>query len=215
MDAVHVPWSRQVWRAQRELPWVLCFPILVPLTFILVTALGLFFPLPPGPLCDEGMVLFMEGGCDWGGSNIFFYSKVGLLVAANVAFGVCLARPPRALLGFLPHLALLVAMGLLFSQSGCDTYYDHPNGSIGQMCLELAAFSAWGLALLGFLQGRPAWMRVLAVPLWNASHVGLFYAGLAWTSHWTWAHTGFVVGSQAVLACALGWWCARARLLIP
>ena len=47
--------------------WLVQFPLLVPLTLVLDLLLGSCFTLPPGPLCDEGMVLFLEGGCDWGG----------------------------------------------------------------------------------------------------------------------------------------------------
>ncbi len=204
-------WLGELWRAQRELPPLLRFHALVPLTVVLVTVLGMVFTLPTGPLCYVGMVLFWSGGCDWGGSNIFFYSKVGLLLVANGAFGFCLARRPRVpRVGFLPHLALLLVMAwLLRSDAECATYYGHPNGSEGQMCLELAAFSAWGVALLGFLEERPTWMKVLALPLWNAVHVGVFYAGLGFTPHWTWTHTAFVAGSQALLAG--GVWILSAR----
>jgi hypothetical protein len=38
------------------------------------------------------MVLFMEGGCDMGESNIFF-SKLGALLAVNVAFVAASRRP--------------------------------------------------------------------------------------------------------------------------
>jgi hypothetical protein len=46
-----------------ELPAVLWLPCLVLLTVVAAILMGTFLTLPPGPLCDEGMVLFMEGGC--------------------------------------------------------------------------------------------------------------------------------------------------------
>jgi hypothetical protein len=203
-------WLQRTWEAQQALPRPLRFHLLVPLTILLVGALGLLFSIPPTPQL-EGLAFFMEGGCDWGFRNEFFYAKVGLLVVAHVAFGLCRVWPPRVLLGFLPHLALLLAMGWLQrSGSSCEAYLGYSNGSVGQMCLELAGFSALGVALLPHLQGRPAWMSVLAVGLWNAVHVGLFFLGLAWTPHWTWTHTAFVAGGQAVLAGGV-WLLGRRR----
>jgi hypothetical protein len=203
-------WLQRMGEAQEALPLLLRFHMLVPGTIVLVGALGLLFSIPPTRQL-EGLAFFMEGGCDWGLRNQFFYAKVGLLVVAHVAFALCLVWPPRVLLGFLPHLVLLLAMGWLQrSGSWCEEYLGYSNGSVGQMCLELAGFSALGVALLPHLQGRPAWMSVLAVGLWNAVHVGLFFLGLEWTPHWTWAHTGLVAGGQAVLASGV-WLLGRPR----
>jgi cytochrome c oxidase subunit IV len=56
------------------------------------------------------MVLFMEGGCDWARSNVFFFAKVSLLVTMNLAVLAAWKRPPAAWGGLLPHFALLGLM---------------------------------------------------------------------------------------------------------
>lgn len=195
-----VGWARLI-AANRALPLLVRVQVLTPLTFSTVFALGMLVPLPPGPLCDEGMVLFMEGGCDWGASNIFFYSKVGLLLAGNLAFAVCARAPAEALRGFYLHLAILLAIALLtLSGGGCDTYYDHPNGSIGQMVVEAMAFSVLGLGILPLVQGRSALVVLAALATWDATHVGTFYSWLAVTNHWTWLHTALISATFLVLA---------------
>ncbi len=189
---------------QGDLPRLLRFHVLVPLTFLLVVVSGNLLTLPPGPLCDEGMVLFMEGGCDWGESNIFFFSKAGLLVAVNVAFVLCLVRRVRHLRGFVPHLALLMVLSWQMQSGGkCDTYYSHPNGSLGQMTLELAAFSVLGMALVALLRDRGLASKVLGVAVWNGSYVGAFYLWLRVTPHWTWAHTFLLSGTFLLIGLAV------------
>src|SRR5688572_26855254 len=119
-------------RAHRSLPKYLRVWFVVPATVITITAAGLAFPLPPGPLCDEGMVLFMEGGCDWGESNLFFFCKLGVLVCLNVVFIAAARRGISSRLAFVPHLlvlAFIVAREL--SYDGCDDYYSHPQGNFG------------------------------------------------------------------------------------
>ncbi|HEV7238381.1 MAG TPA: hypothetical protein VGQ36_04005 [Thermoanaerobaculia bacterium] len=44
------------------------------------------------------MVLFMEGGCDFGQSNVFFHSKLGLLIALTS----CSSRPGKRAFAKLP-----------------------------------------------------------------------------------------------------------------
>lgn len=78
--------AQRIWREHQRLPRLLRLQWLALLAFGLAVLGGVLFTLPPGPLCDEGMVLFMEGGCDFGESNIFFYSKLGGLLALNIAF---------------------------------------------------------------------------------------------------------------------------------
>jgi len=196
---------RELHLAQRDLPWFVRVYVLVPATLMLVVVLGFGATLPPGPLCDEGMILFMEGGCDWGLSNIFFYSKLGLLLALNFAFAACLWRRPVRFRGFVPHLAiLLIQTWVMRSGEYCDTYYSHPNGSMGQMTLEIAAFAVLGISILwrwAFLAGV---LGGAAAVLWNGSYWGAFYAFLAVTPHWTWAHTFLVcavlLGSAGIIA---------------
>ncbi len=184
----------------RKLPCSLRAWILIPGIAAFVIFTGLTFTLPPGPLCDEGMVLFMEGGCDWGESNVFFFSKLGLLIGINFAFIVAWFSGVKSIRAFLPHLIVLGALTvLLFSDPGCDAYYGHPNGSIGQMTLEAAGFSATGIALLRRFQTHS---RLLLVPLmlaWNGLHIAVFYIGLTFTHHWTWLHTGWVAGVLSLL----------------
>lgn len=188
-------------RRQEEAPRFLRFHVVVAATVAFIIVAGSVFTLPPGPLCDEGMVLFMEGGCDWGESNIFFFSKLGALLAVNAALLVAARSAPFPRSVCVPHLLLLAGLGWGFrSGGGCDSYYSHPNGSIGQMALEVAAFAILGLALVPAVRGR-RWGRVVVVTLlWNAVHIGAFYAWLSVTDHWTWLHTWLLGGSMVALA---------------
>lgn len=185
---------------QRDLPRALRFHVLIPAIVVFIAVAGLVFTLPPGPLCDEGMVLFMEGGCDMGESNIFFFSKLGALIAVNFAFVVACRRESLRSYSFLPHVLLLCWLGWYYRSGGrCDTYYSHPNGSIGQMALEIAAFGVLSLAVLPLVRGRALRWSIGALALWNATHIGLFYLWLSVTDHWTWAHTWLMCGSMLAL----------------
>jgi len=190
----------QVIILQKGVPRLLRFHFLVPITVVLIVVAGLLFALPPGPLCDEGMILFMEGGCDWGESNLFFFSKLGALLAVNVAFVVSSRRAPTQAGAFMPHLLLLCWLGWKFRSGGvCDAYYSDPNGSFGQMALEIAAFAALGLALVPLVRYRRARAVSAAMVGWNAIHVGLFYIWLKVTDHWTWEHTWLLCWSMLAL----------------
>ena len=193
----------EVLESHRRLPRILRVWAFLPLTLAFVIAAGLTFTLPPGPLCDEGMVLFMEGGCDYGGSNIFFFSKLGLLVAANLALVVAARKPDSAPLGFVPHLSALFALAIpLLEDRECDTYYSHPNGSMGQMIMEIIAFAVLGLTLLGWLQRRSSAWLAIALPIWNVAYIAVFYAWLWVTPHWTWLHTALIVASLLLISAA-------------
>jgi len=186
---------------QKDLPLLLRFYVLVPLALVVVVATGGLFTLPAGPLCDEGMVLFMEGGCDWGLSNVFFFSKLGALVTVSFAFVVASRRRQLPLAPLLPHLLLLCVVGGVLSSGGrCDTYYSHPNGSLGQMALEIAAFAVLGLALHPLAAGKRLSTVALVVVAWNAFHVGTFYVWLSVTDHWTWTHTVLLCATQVAAA---------------
>ena len=186
----------------RQLPWPLRVWFLVPTVAALVIFMGMVFTLPPGPLCDEGMVLFMEGGCDWGNTNIFFFSKLGLLIGINAAFVVSCRSGVRSIRAFLPHLLVLSVLSIcFFSDTRCDTYYSHPNGSIGQMTVEAAAFAVLGISLVRFLAKHSSWlMTLLIMALWNILHIALFYVGLIFTNHWTWLHTVWLAGTMLLFA---------------
>ena len=189
---------------QQDLGPFLRFEVLVPLTIFLFVVGGKFFTLPPGPLCDEGMVLFMEGGCDYGWSNVFFFAKVSLLLIANLAMVVSWQRPPVAWGGFALHFALLGCVAYaLRSDTACDTYYSHPNGSLGQMILEMVCFSIFGIALARVSATAPWPARGLAILGWNGFHVGLFYLYLNLFDHWTWQHTGLLGGSMLLVGLPL------------
>lgn len=194
---------RKILAAHRALPVALRVWVMVPATLFLVIAGGLLFTLPPGPLCDEGMVLFMEGGCDWGGSNIFFFSKLGLLLAMNIGFMIAWQKNVRHALGFTPHFVVLFVLTLAnLSDGRCDTYYSHPNGSTGQMTLEAAAFAWLGAALLAALP-RTVPRLVAALVAWNGSYVAVFYLGLIFTNHWTWTHTFWIAAVLGIAATAI------------
>lgn len=190
--------------SQRDLGPFLRFEVLVPFTVLVCIVGGKLLTLPPGPLCDEGMVLFMEGGCDWGWSNVFFFAKVSLLVSANLAMVACWLRPPAAWGGFSVHFALLGLLGWVWrSGADCETYYSHPNGSLGQMILEMACFSIFGVALARASVTASWPVRGAALAAWNGFHVGMFYLFLNLLDHWTWGHTGLVAGSQLAAAAPL------------
>lgn len=176
----------------------------MPATIVLVAVGGLVFTLPPGPLCDEGMILFMEGGCDWGASNIFFFSKLGLLLALNLVFSVAWRSRVSQAMAFLPHLLVLGCLVVAEPSGGdCDTYYSHPNGSIGQMVLECMGFALVGMSILAHV-GRRTWPRLFSIlAFWNALYVGVFYAGLVFTNHWTWLHTVFIFSCLATVAVVI------------
>lgn len=201
---------RRVWQAHERLPAGLRLPLLAPATLVIVIFLGVTFTIPPGPLCDEGMILFMEGGCDYGDSNIFFFSKLGTMIALNLAFIVAwrAARAGRAVEppAFLPHFIAAALLAWLNRSGGhCDTYYAHPNGSIGQMVVELAAYAFLGLAIVrAWAAGGSAWRLPLALAGWTLAYVLAFYAALAVTFHWTWLHTLLVTGLLLLAGLVVG-----------
>jgi len=199
-----VRFLRSALRSHYALPKYLRAWVIVPATILLIVISGLGLTLPPGPLCDEGMILFMEGGCEWGDSNVFFFSKVGLLVALNVTFILAWRARVRSVLGFLPHF-LVLALTVLTHLSGgsCDTYYSHPNGSIGQMALEGLAFGILGCAILLAGRNRTTATLVACLIAWNAAYPGLFYLGLVFTNHWTWLHTFMIVGGLALASAVV------------
>ncbi|TQF11561.1 hypothetical protein FJV41_33545 [Myxococcus llanfairpwllgwyngyllgogerychwyrndrobwllllantysiliogogogochensis] len=170
--------------------------LVVPAMFLSTCATGLLLSLPPGPLCDEGMALFMEGGCDWGESNFFFYTKANLLLWMNVVLALSFRWRAVATWQFLPHLAVLVAVGVgMRSDPNCDTYYDHPNGSLGQMATEAIAFALLGMALAWRFRGARHSTQLGLLVAWNGVHVAVFYAWLSVANHWEWRHTWYVAAS--------------------
>lgn len=185
-----------------SLPKVLRAPSLILGTALFIFVSGMTLTLPVGPLSDEGMISFMEGGCDWGGSNVFFFSRLGLLIAMNFAVVVLLRHGVPPLKRFTPHFA---AAALLiwwtYDSTYCDDYwYGHPQGNIGQTLVEMVAF-----ALLGFFVARASlswrpWQKLVAVLAWNGLYVAAFQVGQAWTPHWTWTHTFSVSGVLSVSA---------------
>jgi len=193
--------ERGIWRSHQELPRLLRLQWIVPLTCILVFIGGRFFALPPGPLCDEGMVLFMEGGCDFGATNVYFFSKLGLLISLNLAFVVAWLAGVRSFLGFAPHFVVALGLATVTWSGGlCDTYYSQPNGSIGQTVLEAAAFAILGIAMLMRLQKGSVLRLVLALLACNLLNVLYFYLWLALFPHWAWLHTAAVILSLVVTA---------------
>lgn len=195
----HTP--AEILRAHQRLPRFIRIQYLVPATAVLVAVLGFGFTLPSGPLCDEGMVLFMEGGCDYGESNVFFHSKLGVMLALTAAFAIAWRGRVQGFSGFVPHLAVAGVLALANrSGGGCDTYYSHPNGSIGQMVVEVAAWAILGIAALGRWSGGSGRALVGVTLVWWMAYVASFYAWLLGFSHWTWAHTWAISGTLALVA---------------
>ncbi len=185
-----IPAISTLWQAHQALPRPLRVQWIVPGSFLFIVAIGLLFSLPPGPLCDEGMVLFMEGGCDMGESNVFFFSKLGLLVVLTLAFALAWRQNVRGWAAFLPHFIVGAALTWGFRSGGrCDTYYSHPNGSIGQMIVEIVAFSAVAIILLNRWAGSPGRRLSLAIAGWHLLYGAAFYAWLMAVPHWAWSHS--------------------------
>ncbi len=69
------------------------------------------------------------------------------------------------------------------------------------MVVELAAFAFLGLAILRRWSGSPN--MALAMGGWTATYVGVFYAGLLVTSHWTWMHTVLVAGTMTLIGMTI------------
>ena len=192
---------RRILLAHFRLPRYLRAWLVVPATIILVVVSGLSFTLPPGPLCDEGMILFMEGGCDWGDSNVFFFSKLSLLVALNVVFVLAWRRQVVDILAFVPHFGVLAITAVANLSGGhCDTYYSHPNGSLGQMAIEGVAFALVGCSILPLAPKFGGRWLIPIVTIWNAMYVGIFYLALEATPHWTWQHTFVIVAGLSFFA---------------
>jgi hypothetical protein len=193
------------WVDQHQgLPFAIRLQWLLPATCLLVIFLGVTFTLPPGPLSDESMILFMEGGCDWGESNIFFFSKLGLLISINMAFTIAWRRSVRQGTAFAPHFLAAAALTFLTWSGGrCDDYYVHPNGSIGQMVIEASAFAALGILILRKWAGSRSWMLAVVLVAWNAVHVLTFYVWLIAFDHWLWLHTVAVCLSLLAIGAAM------------
>lgn len=161
------------------------------MTFVTIVITGINLALPVGPLSDEGMVLFMEGGCDWGDSSLFFMSKLGVLVAINWCAIWSLRHRASNLNNFMMHFVFLLVLGSFWwADTSCDNYYGHPQGNLGQMSLEAMSFGILLVLTLPTILKRTPKHQIFAIILMNLYHVAVFYFGLLFTDHWTWLHTG-------------------------
>ena len=163
---------------------------LIPLTFLWAVGTGLTLTLPPGPLCDEGMVLFFEGGCDWGKSNIYFFAKLAMLSAVNIGLIVAMQHQTirrRSLIPFFVTAAMLIAWNV--GDTRCENYYAHPQGNLAQLVLEMSSFALLGLSWLRPVKDWDVSVKLWAIVTWNLCYVVLFYTLLEWFPHWSWGHT--------------------------
>ena len=192
------------WRRHKALPRWLRVQWLAPITVLTAILGGILFSLPAGPLCDEGMILFMEGGCDFGPSNVFFHAKVSVLLVFTWALLFAARRRVSDVVAFVPHFVVAAYLAWAHRSGGrCDTYYAQPNGSFGQMVLEVAAFTLLGLFALRLMAGRP-WPRLIGgAALWHGTYVVSFYAWLLAYDHWTWSHSIAVAGTLALFAVVM------------
>ncbi|MDD5519617.1 MAG: hypothetical protein PHI84_02250 [Kiritimatiellae bacterium] len=72
--------------AQYKLPLWYYPGFVLPFALILLVLLGMVFTLPPNVIDPRKYPAFMDGGEDWGGSNIFFYSRVVMLLMGFLGF---------------------------------------------------------------------------------------------------------------------------------
>ena len=172
-----IPESLNVWR-------------LVPLTFLGICIYGIGLALPVGPLSDDGMIFFMEGGCDWGNSSVFFFSKLGLLVAINAAMMFALRERFQQTSMFIPHF---VAAGALMAVYWNDYSCGLTQGNIAQMIAEISALAALMIVALPALISASAAKKLLVLCGINAWHVGAFQFALLYFPHWSWSHTSAVI----------------------
>lgn len=181
------------------------FYCLVPATFLWIVVTGLLLTLPVGPLSDEGMILFMEGGCDWGGSNIYFFSKAGLLFFLNVSCAVAMRQNLSRFRFFVPHFAVAAVLIAMFSfDNSCDTWwYGHPQGNDGQLVIEMCAFALLGLSLVKATPRSTGLQKFVVILLWNVFYVVSFSLFETFFAHWSWEHTWAVTASLLVAAVGI------------
>ena len=60
--------------------------LILPLAVVALYILGMCLTLPPNMIDPRKYPAFMDGGTDWGGSNIFFYTRVVMLLMGTLGF---------------------------------------------------------------------------------------------------------------------------------
>lgn len=192
-DRSHSQLANQGFRSileQKNMPQALSVWRLVPLTFLGICVFGIGLALPVGPLSDDGMILFMEGGCDWGNSSVFFFSKLGLLVAINAGMLIALRQHFTQARMFIPHF--LVAVGLMAVYWN-DYYCGITQGTTAQMVAEVAALAALMIAAIPKLMTATPAKKLGVLTLINVWHIAVFEFALLYFLHWTWNHTVAVI----------------------
>jgi hypothetical protein len=188
---------------QKSLPRSLQVIPFAAIVFMSLVFLGQSFAFPPGPLCDDGMVLFMEGGCDWGESNIFFMSKVALLISINWCAVWCLRHRISRKTTFAMHFLLVAILGSFWwTDTSCDQFYGHPQGNLGQLTVEMLSLAALMLLMLPRFFSLSWSGQLLALLVINVWHVLSFYISLLAVNHASWWHTGLT--SLITLAPMMG-----------
>lgn len=178
---------------QDDMPFSLRFWKVVPLTAVGIIVFGMSLALPVGPLSDEGMILFMEGGCDWGNSNIFFFSKLGLLLSVNACFLIALREKFADLNRLVPHLIFLAVLSFIWwNDQSCDAFYGHPQGNLSQMVVEVGALALLMMAMLPRLIALSPSKQLASVCVLNLWYVAAFYFALKFFPHWSWSHSFLV-----------------------
>ncbi|MBN1517088.1 hypothetical protein JXA32_11035 [Candidatus Sumerlaeota bacterium] len=142
----------------------------------------------------------MEGGCDYGRSNVFFFGKLGAILCLNLCFLVSWKLQIKTFIGYIPLIVFLVITAINSWRDETIGYYSHPNGSMGQMILEACSFAVLGIAIVQrFSQSIPRrWP--LAMLVWNLFYMVVFYFWLLIADHWTWLHTVLITATHLLLA---------------
>lgn len=186
---------------QDALPPALSVWRLVPVGIIGIIIYGIALALPVGPLLDEGMVLFMEGGCDWGESNVFFFSKLGLLLTVNAAL-LCAMRDKLTKFSlFIPHfVAGAVLIAIWWNDTSCDQYYGHPQGNLAQMVFEIMTVAILMISVIPLLNAQSPFKKLLVLIGINLWYIAAFEFALMYFPHWTWSHS-FLVALLMLIPC--------------
>jgi len=176
-------------------PW-----FILPISVVTLYILGMSLTLPPNMIDPRKYPAFMDGGSDWGGSNIFFYSRVVMLLMGLLGFLSLSQLRPRPnwmemswqttakALGwiFRYHIGCFVACTLLLVPS----MFDYDGGTWLALCVEIGAWYAlsamFAVSLLRYNNGYICFISssvLVAVFLIVGFYLGYWVTGSGFSAH--------------------------------